>query len=219
MIADLQDQGPAIGRGYCQCGCGERTKQVSRDDPARGMKAGDFNRFVHGKHYHDLVRKSKPGWGKQNQRTQRREEIRSEITRTAGENPSLTKEDIATQYADEGFTLHQRRNRCHAGTAPDRPDVTPSVSDATTAQAATQGAPMSDCDHIIGEVQKFEEDRDWHNYLVEKSAINVIIADCRYRDFLRTYGEPWRFCPKCGEDISAISNALKRDIDALPKFT
>lgn len=33
---------------FCRCGCGQQTKRVQYDDPKRGLKAGEFNRFVFG---------------------------------------------------------------------------------------------------------------------------------------------------------------------------
>lgn len=37
---------PNIPVGFCQCGCGQKTKIVTQDDPARGYKKGDYRRFV-----------------------------------------------------------------------------------------------------------------------------------------------------------------------------
>lgn len=40
-----------IPPGFCQCGCGQRTGIVDRDDPKRGYKKGDYRRFVNHHHF------------------------------------------------------------------------------------------------------------------------------------------------------------------------
>ena len=40
----------SIPPGFCQCGCGQRTKRVAQDDPKCGYKKGDYRRFVNGHH-------------------------------------------------------------------------------------------------------------------------------------------------------------------------
>jgi hypothetical protein len=38
------------GTGACECGCGQPTKRLTRQSPARGMKKGEFHRYVVGHH-------------------------------------------------------------------------------------------------------------------------------------------------------------------------
>jgi hypothetical protein len=39
-----------IPKGYCHCGCGQRTKISNRDDPRYGIKKGEPRAFVHNHH-------------------------------------------------------------------------------------------------------------------------------------------------------------------------
>lgn len=39
-----------IPPGFCQCGCGQKTRRVVQDDPKRGYKKGDYRRFAN--HHH-----------------------------------------------------------------------------------------------------------------------------------------------------------------------
>lgn len=74
--------------GFCQCGCGERTTRTLHDDRARGLKAGDYSRFIKG-HWHNAQRARNPNYGAQYQRLVRRDAIRVIAAREASNVKSL----------------------------------------------------------------------------------------------------------------------------------
>lgn len=77
--------------GLCECGCGQRTTRLKHDDKARGLKAGDYSRFVHG-HWHVALRRLIPSWGRQSQRKHQLEELRRDALKGVDVSPYFSTE-------------------------------------------------------------------------------------------------------------------------------
>ena len=48
-----------IRKGFCGCGCGGRTKRSDRNAPERGVRKGDFLKFIN---YHQHIGKNHHSW-------------------------------------------------------------------------------------------------------------------------------------------------------------
>lgn len=94
---------PPDPNGRCLCGCGERTTITAHADSVRGLKIGEWSRFVQG-HYHNYLRKLKPDWGKQFRRRKELGNTREALVRAVVANPNHTMESLQREVAP-GFRI------------------------------------------------------------------------------------------------------------------
>lgn len=91
---------PDVHVGFCGCGCGEHTE---RTFGTKRQRNGPYNKYLKG-HYHALIRKIKPDWGKQSQRMNKREEVRIRIREVVkNAPPNFCVQQLASMFKDEGF--------------------------------------------------------------------------------------------------------------------
>lgn len=115
------------GSGLCECGCGGRTTLLANDDNARGLKAGDYSRFIFG-HWHDLKRTVNPNYGAGFKRIKQREIIRAKLVEAAISGPVTIwdlKRSIAPQLRPEGISrmLNYARDMSAFGLYPVVPNI------------------------------------------------------------------------------------------------
>lgn len=89
-----------IRAGICACGCGHKTTQLKNDDKARGLKKGDYSKFIQG-HWHNVKRGENAQWGNQYRRIKQRDAARRELAKVAIENPRMSVETLHQQVAKE----------------------------------------------------------------------------------------------------------------------
>lgn len=97
--AQPSQKGPGVG--LCECGCGQYTTATAQNDVARGLKRGEYSRFIKG-HWHNLKRKENPRWGSQYQRLRQRDDVRQKLVQRLRQNGSpLTLEELRREFGYE----------------------------------------------------------------------------------------------------------------------
>lgn len=105
----MQDGIAAIAKAprLCACGCGQETEQILHDDRARGMKAGDFNRYIHGHYWVAQTRerqRESRGYESQPMRERKRRAIGEEMVAALLKSPGIDLDTLLSMFSGRGYS-------------------------------------------------------------------------------------------------------------------